>query len=108
MPSWELTVFGAVGGAIPDLLRLLALRREDAAPDFVTGGVVWLSFIVSIWLGAWSAHTAHSILEAIVTGYACPQLLSKLLSDRHAERQPLAAYRLGIPGVWRIQRWWAL
>jgi hypothetical protein len=110
MTTWQLLLCGAVGGAVPDLLRWLALRREATSTDFATKGVVWLSFIISIWLGTatvYSAQTTH-VWEAILLGYATPQLLSKLLSDRNAVEQPLAVYRLGIPAVWRIQRWWAL
>jgi hypothetical protein len=110
MTAWTILLCGAIGGSVPDLLRLLALRREPVAPKFVTKGVVCLSFIVSIWLGAISAYSAHlsHVWEAILLGYALPQLLSKILSDRNAEEQPLSVYRIGIPAVWRIQRWWAL
>jgi transposase InsO family protein len=110
MTSWESLLCGAVGGALPDLMRLLVLRRETASTEFATRGVVWSSLIVSIWLGistVYSAHVLH-VWEGILLGYAAPQFLSKLLSDRNADKQPLSAYRLGIPGVWRIQRWWAL
>jgi len=110
MGYWTSIAFGLIGAVVPDLLRLVSLRKQET-PFFVTKGVVWTSVIASIWVGI-AAVTAlpsgRSLLEAVAIGYAAPQFLSKVLSERNAPEQPLGAYLLGIPAIWRIQRWWAL
>lgn len=110
MNSWELLVCAVVGGSLPDVLRWFSLRGEITRPEFVTKGVVWSSLIFSIWLGIATVLSAHMVQawEGFLLGYATPQLVSKILADRNAPAQPLSVYRLGIPAVWRIQRWWAL
>jgi len=50
MGYWTIIVSGLIGAVVPDLLRLLSLRKQET-PFFVTKSVVWTSFMASIWVG---------------------------------------------------------
>jgi hypothetical protein len=107
--TWQLALCGYAGAAVPDLLRLIGLRHRKT-PAFVTKGLVVGSLVFSVWCGGGTAIYLHpgDPLAAFLIGYAVPQLISKIFGSERAEEQPLDTYALGIPAVWRIQRWSAL
>jgi hypothetical protein len=104
METWTVLLWGAVGGAIPDILRLIRERRGEA-PVYLTKWWFWLGFILALAVGALVAwiFTPARILDAIAYGIAAPSILQGLTADRSKEP------RLGTNNnpVDAIRYWWS-
>jgi hypothetical protein len=82
---WQTLITGFVGGLIPDLLRLFALR-DRGAPAYVAYWFFWVSFIGLGALGAlacWLVQPTGAI-EAFAIGYSAPSVLSRLGASQQA------------------------
>jgi hypothetical protein len=86
MEIWKILVFGALGGAIPDILRLIRERDSDA-PAYMKHWWYWLGFALMVIIGALVAWLFGSskIVDAIAYGIAAPSLLQGLAADRTKE-----------------------
>ena len=111
----EILLFGAVGGLLPDVLRIYALLRSSGQ---LTGSIpfrswrFWVSLLIQVCLGAFAAWflEAEGIRQAIPIGFAAPELLTKALSapqngSRGADRHP-GGERRNID-VQSFRGWWA-
>ena len=108
MPSfeWQFILLGAIGGLIPDIVRLT--KNWDTIPATVT---LWeIAFYQSLFLlafpGGFAAwlFAAATAKEAVGIGIAAPTLLSQLGAEE-------AHYFLadGQGRMWRrLQAWWAM
>ena len=91
MNSTEQIALGCVGGALPDLLRIIGMRYEPA-PDYLARRVFWISLVLLVILGGASSYLvgAHSAIEALALGYTAPSAITKLLGKSPVG--PEAAY----------------
>ena len=62
MPWYQIVALGCLGGAVPDVLRLISLRYEEA-PSYLFRWFFWIS------LGYWSHWAVWSL-----TDYNPPEL----------------------------------
>lgn len=102
--AWDMAVWGAIGGTLPDWTRTFVGRREND-PDrwrdiFTAGflvsaaGLALLGGLVVLMLGATSPWSA------VVTGAAAPALLSSAWGQRERQRPPIADAQ-GAPSFWQ-------
>ncbi|MFM7089368.1 MAG: hypothetical protein ACKOZZ_01025 [Bacteroidota bacterium] len=79
----EFLVFGLVGGAIPDLLRLINNRYQLQIPAYLKSVNFYMGFFFLLILGMVTVQLldAKSITEALSYGYAAPQIISGLLGN---------------------------
>jgi len=113
MSEAEIVGLGCLGGALPDLLRLLKLRHEPL-PDYLRRWFFWISLLLLIALGGVVTHYVHpeKAIEAISVGFGAPAILSKLFGhdgDDDGGGPGLRA-RMHLPSeglIESLRRWWA-
>lgn len=101
----KLILLGAVGGFLPDILRIVAAGREGTVPAFLGKGIFWVSLVLLAGIGAlvvW-VFGAASPKEALALGFGGPELISRLVgsigqTDRTGEEGPQ-------PGL-TLSDWW--
>lgn len=104
MQTAEVVALGALGGAGPDILRLIRGRHEGA-PAWLSTGFFWVMFVVLIALGGAVAYFSAPTtwLAAIALGFTAPEVVSRLVGGGDADRN-----RDGQRSPWqRVRRWWA-
>lgn len=94
---------GVVGGLLPDVIRLIKNRYKLSIPEYLKTVNFWLGLLLMAIIGglaAW-AFSPTSGKEAIIYGYAAPQLFSSLAAEEVKNAR--------IKGVQiSIRSWWAL
>ena len=89
----KLVLLGAVGGLLPDGLRIIAAGRLGTMPGYLKTAIFWISLVLLAGIGAlvvWLVG-AGSPKEAIAIGFGAPELISRLgaaaagQADRDAE-----------------------
>ncbi len=77
----QLIIWGCVGGALPDVIRLIKGRYNDT-PGYLKAPMFWVGLLLLIALGGFVAWLggAKEIKEALAYGYGGPEILSRLLS----------------------------
>lgn len=82
MPPFELgfVVLGCVGGLIPDILRIIKNRYRKDLLVCLGRLNFWLGVVLLIGLGGLAAWVleAQEARDALIYGYAAPQLFSEL------------------------------
>ena len=98
----QLIVWGCVGGALPDVVRLIKGRYNDM-PGYLKAPMFWIGLLLLIGLGGFVAWLggAKEIKEALAYGYGGPEILSRLLSVKGAG----GAEDRGIAGFHLLQAW---
>lgn len=105
MPASELiyVLLGCLGGVLPDIIRIIKNRYKLSIPEYLKTGSFWLGFLLMVLIGGLAAwvFSPTSAREAIVYGYAAPQLFSSLVAKeiRHS--------RIKDQNI-SIRSWWAL
>jgi|SRR5215467_3020192 len=91
-PTYFPAVLGCVGGALPDVLRLIAGRYGDM-PSYFRTPYFWISLVMLVALGGGAAYfvaylspgtemaTIGQSINYLAIGYSAPSVLSRLLSD---------------------------
>jgi hypothetical protein len=98
--------WGFVGGVMPDILRVVALRFKGA-PTYLGSWFFWVSATVLGILGVlacWLVNPAAAV-EAFAVGYSAPSILSRLGSevpDKVRDRED----RTARPEVKSLRQWW--
>jgi hypothetical protein len=95
-------LWGAVGGVLPDVIRVVRQRHNEALPPYVKRGSFYVGLALAVALGAAAAALlgANSVAEAVAYGFGAPELLTRLLSSVGTEA--------GRTDPWRTLRaWWA-
>ena len=105
MPSFNTTfiALGFVGGLLPDIIRIIKNRYKLSIPDYLKTGNFWLGLILMVLIGGLAAwvFAPTSGKEAIVYGYAAPQLFSSLAAEE-VKNARIKSFSLS------IRKWWAL
>jgi hypothetical protein len=102
MANLGLIALGAVGGALPDIIRITKGMHDPAIPTYLKSMNFYLGFVLLMGLGclaAWLGQ-ASAPKEALAYGYGAPELISRLLSNAGAARSLLS--------VRSIRQWWAV
>lgn len=81
MAIGQLIVWGCVGGALPDVIRIIKGRYSDT-PGYLKAPMFWFGLLLLIALGGFVAWLGapKEIKEALAYGYGGPEVLSRLLS----------------------------
>lgn len=79
----EFLLYGLIGGAIPDLLRIINNRYQLSLPGYLKSINFYVGFIFLLVLGMVTVQLLHanSITEALSYGYSAPQVISGLLGN---------------------------
>lgn len=100
-------ILGAIGGALPDALRLIE-GRHGQMPSYLGSLYFWLSLVLLVIVGGAAGYAQAAALpgpdddwiRALAVGYTAPSVVSKLLSDSSAMTRSL-----GRPS---LRSWWAV
>lgn len=105
MDTWTVVLWGALGGAVPDILRLIRDRAGDA-PSYLTKWYFWLGFVLALAVGAFVAWVfgPAKILDAVAYGIAAPSVLQGLAADKNKEPRLSAG---GQNPVDALRYWWS-
>jgi hypothetical protein len=114
MLSYQTIVLGCIGGALPDILRLIAGRHGEA-PKYLFSVYFWVSFVLLVVLGGSAIYVVHLVspevlsgsphrwISALAIGYSAPSMVSKLLS----EPDPSMRSSVRGPATRSLRGWWA-
>ena len=104
MPLFNLDFFllGALGGALPDIIRIIKGRYKLKPPKYLKSLNFWLGFILLILLGGAAAWLfgAQDVKSALAMGFSAPEIFSNLASkseDEEKKKDP----------KFRLRGWWA-
>jgi hypothetical protein len=101
MPDFDagFAAVGAVGGALPDVLRFIKGRHEGFPEWFKKPGF-WVALLALVLLGAAAAWLgeANAWQTALALGYAAPEFFSRLAAGEQVT--------LRSADVFPIRRWW--
>ena len=90
MPTFDLPFFllGCLGGLMPDILRLIRNRHKVDIPKYLSTFNFWLGTILLVGVGGLTAWllNAETAKDALIYGFASPQLLSQLAASATPER----------------------
>lgn len=107
----SLYLMAAVGGLLPDALRLLAWARSDAhdrGPIPLEDPGVWIGSLIQAGLGmlAVFALEATTVLQALAMGYAAPEFLTRAFAAVLKERAQSHLTEAASPVQRRLLAWW--
>lgn len=79
----EFLIYGLIGGAIPDLLRIINNRYQLQLPGYLKSINFYVGFLFLLVLGIITVQlmNAKSITEALSYGYSAPQIISGFLGN---------------------------
>ena len=77
----EALALGAIGGALPDILRIIKCRYDESAPPYLTRYIFWVSLALLVGLGrGFSVLLAPARgVDALAIGFSAPTLVTSLL-----------------------------
>jgi hypothetical protein len=81
--DWTVIGLGCLGGAIPDVIRLVQGRYNQDLPNYLRQPNFWIGFVLLIVIGGLAAWLgdATGLKEALAYGYAAPELIARFLSS---------------------------
>ena len=100
-------VYGALGGLIPDAIRLVRSRHDPALPPYLKSAGFYLGLVFCVVLGALASWMlgATDVRQALACGFSAPEILTRLLSK--TDGVPRSALE---PAVARrpmaLREWW--
>lgn len=111
MPPFQVSIFllGCLGGLLPDALRIAKNRYEPEIPNYLRRASFWLGVLLLVGIGGLAAWvlSAQSAKDALIFGYAAPQLFSQLgagIQPSSAERTERGTRKLK---PYSLAGWWA-
>jgi hypothetical protein len=109
MPEFHLSFFllGCLGGMLPDVLRIIRNRSRARIPAYLKQGNFWLGLILLICVGgltAWLLSSGNA-KDALIYGYASPQVLSQLAASVQTERVERGVGEAE-EGPFNLLKWW--
>jgi hypothetical protein len=82
MPAFQLNLFilGVVGGALPDVIRIIKMKDQESLPNYLKKVNFWLGLFLLVLLGGLAAWLlgAQDPKTAIGMGFAAPEAFSRL------------------------------
>ena len=113
MSPQEVLLLGMAGGLLPDVIRLVRERYDPAVPAFLKSPKFYISLGLGVLLGGFAAWLlqAGTTKDALVYGFAAPELMTRLASSASPSAKG-GAFRGETPaspnGLHRsLQSWWA-
>lgn len=100
--NWSIVALGCLGGALPDLIRIIQNRYKTELPDYLKSINFAIGFILLIALGGFAAWLgeAKAVKEALAYGFGAPEIISRMLSGKAITMaEP-------VPGA-TLRRFWA-
>jgi hypothetical protein len=100
--SLSIIALGCLGGALPDVIRVIQNRYKTELPDYLISKNFLLGFVLLVALGGFAAWLggAKAVKEALAYGYGAPEIISRMLSGK-----PITMAQ-NIPGA-TLRRFWA-
>jgi hypothetical protein len=109
LSAFNLSLFllGCVGGLLPDILRLIRNRYKIQVPTYLRQTNFWIGVLLLVLIGGLTAWIlgSDSPKEALIYGYASPQILSQLAAGATSERVERGEQRR-VP--FSLMRWWRM
>lgn len=109
MPTFNLSIFllGCVGGLLPDILRIIRNRYRVQIPAYLRQTNFLIGVILLVLVGGLTAWIlgSESAKDALIYGYASPQILSQLAAGATSERVERSE-RKRIP--FSLMKWWRM
>ena len=111
MPEFQLSFFllGCLGGVLPDILRLIRNKDKGNIPDYLKKGGFWLGLVLQVGVGGLTAWILSSTTakDALIYGYAAPQVLTQLASALKSERvERVVSETTAAPRKFNLLSWW--
>jgi hypothetical protein len=106
--EFNLSMFllGCAGGLLPDVLRLVRNRYNKKFGGYLKRIQFWVGLVLLVAVGGltvWILH-ATTIKDALIYGFAAPEILSKLLSEAVTPGSDVVTKG---GGKFKIPKWWA-
>lgn len=98
-----LIIYGLVGGALPDIIRIIK-GKQDQMPTYFKNGFFYLGVVLQIAVGGFVVHLLKPTneLQAVLIGYAAPSIFTNLASKfEREETTKSAANRFSLLGWWK-------
>ncbi len=97
-------LIGCLGGIIPDLLRFVKARFRKTALSYLSHFKYWAALILLALLGGVAAWVlgAADFKEAIIYGFAAPEIFEKLASKEKDQAVSKGAEEF------MLRTWWGL
>jgi hypothetical protein len=83
MTLTEAVLWGCLGGALPDVLRVIGMRYKGA-PDYLRETFFWVSALLLVGVAALTTYllSPTRIVDAIAIGFSAPEILSTALGKK--------------------------
>lgn len=104
--AWPLAALvGAIGGAIPDLMKAIRLRFKGR-PSYMGTSWYWIMLVLLMAVGALVAvwRSPADIWEGLAFGIAAPAFLTKLIAS---DKEDDLGEGKSVSGWDRMRRWWS-
>jgi hypothetical protein len=114
--NWEFIALGCAGGLIPDLIRIAKSRYDTTIADYLKRWNFWVGLAVLVGLGGLAALIggAANVTDALVYGYAAPELFSRVAAEHGAPPSPgTEGHAEGLEvnpksEKFNVRRWWSV
>jgi hypothetical protein len=105
MPAFDSNLFivGVIGGALPDVIRIIKAKYKRRIPGYLKRTTFWLGFVLSLVLGGLAVWLlgAEDGKAALAMGFAAPEVISRLASKPEVvDRGPDQPFDL--------REWWSI
>jgi hypothetical protein len=83
MSTTEIVLWGCLGGALPDVLRLIG-DRYRGAPAYLRQWFFWASLALLVGLAGLATYllSPSRIIDAVAIGFSAPEILSNALGAK--------------------------
>lgn len=116
--NWWIVFVGCCAGLLPDIVRFAKDRHNLPPPEYLRSWTYWVGLLFLVFLGGLATALAGVTTEpqAIATGYAAPEFISKLVSQqgqstvkdkRSPPVLPGPAPASEAPQKFSLRNWWA-
>lgn len=108
MEPEKLIWFGVLGGAIPDVIRIIKNRYSKKFPNYLQSLNFWLGVGLQMGLGGLLAYALPptDVMQALLIGYSAPSIFTQLAASQAGDESRVDK---GGPGKsFSLLRWWNL
>lgn len=110
MPAFNSSLFllGCLGGLLPDILRLIRNRHKIKIPAYLRTLNFWVGTILLVAVGGLTAWilSAETAKDALIYGFASPQILSQLAASARTERVERGGGEEERDTSFSLLKWW--